>query len=93
MADLTNEGARETAYLPPSTPPTNHGHTTAAWVTTILVLIGVVVAAIGMLNAFVWLFWVGIAIAVAGVVAGKVLAVLGFGQPAPNSRSNDGSAA
>lgn len=93
MADLTNKGAHETAYLPPSVPPTNHGHTPAAWVTTISVLIGVVAAAIGVLNAFVWLFWVGIGIAVLGVIAGKVLAILGFGQPSPNTRPTDGSAA
>ena len=29
---------RDLSYLPPSAPPTNHGHTTAAWTTVIVVL-------------------------------------------------------
>ncbi len=88
MADLSENDARELAYLPPSAPPVNHGHTTAAWVTTITVLIGVVAAALAVLNAMVWLFWVGMGIAFAGIVTGKVLAILGFGQPNPNDSTN-----
>lgn len=84
MSDLSKKDTSELAYLPPSAPPTNHGHTTAAWVTTVTVLVGVAAAAIGVLNAIVPLFWVGIGVALAGVVVGKVLAVLGFGQPDPN---------
>ncbi len=90
MADLSNKDLSETAYLPPSAPPANHGHTTAAWVTTITVLVGVVAAAFGVLTATVWLFWVGIGVALAGVVAGKVLAILGFGQPDPNDTNVSG---
>lgn len=84
MAELSNKGTQETAYLPPSAPPMNHGHTTAAWVTTIMVMIGVAAAAVGVLTATVWLFWVGIGIALGGIVVGKVLQILGFGQPDPN---------
>ncbi len=89
MADLSEDDTRELAYLPPSAPPTNHGHTAAAWVTTIVVVVGVLVAALATLNAFVWLFWVGIGLAVAGVVAGKVMAILGFGQPDPNGAAHN----
>ncbi|MBD3778715.1 MULTISPECIES: HGxxPAAW family protein [unclassified Cellulomonas] len=70
----------ETLRLPPSAPPTNHGHTTAAWTTTVIVLVGAVAAALGMIVGQVWLFWVGMGVALGGVVVGKVLQVAGYGQ-------------
>ncbi|MBO9567515.1 MULTISPECIES: HGxxPAAW family protein [Cellulomonas] len=70
----------ETVHLPPSTPPTNHGRTVAAWTTTWVVVAGALVAALGVAFALVWLFWVGMAIAVGGLVLGKVLQLLGHGQ-------------
>lgn len=75
------EPTREQMYLPPAAPNHNHGHTTAAWTTTIVVLIGVLVSAGATVASQPWLFWVGIGIVALGVVSGKVLAVLGFGQP------------
>lgn len=57
----------------------NHGNSVAAW-TAVGVLI---VAAIVMCAAVVWpnrgLFIAGVVLAVVGVVAGKVLAMAGFG--------------
>lgn len=70
----------ETLRLPPTAPPTNHGHTTAAWTTTVVVLVGSVAAALGLIFALSWLFWVGMGVALAGVVVGKVLQVAGYGQ-------------
>lgn len=70
----------ETLRLPPTAPPTNHGRTPAAWVTTYVVLVGALVAALAMIFAAVWLFWVGIGVVVVGVVVGKVMAVLGYGK-------------
>lgn len=84
MADATEGAAHETSYLPPHAPPTNHGHTVAAWVTMILILIGVGVAAGAVVAAVVWLFWVGLGIVVLALVVGKVLAVLGYGQTRPS---------
>ncbi|WP_449386561.1 HGxxPAAW family protein [Cellulomonas soli] len=66
--------------MPPSAAPTNHGHTTAAWTTTIVVLLGAVLAAVGMVAALTWLAWAGGAVALLGLVLGKVLQVLGYGQ-------------
>lgn len=85
MAEPT-EPTRETMYLPPAAPNHNHGHTTAAWTTTIVVLLGVFVAAGAVVASLPWLFWVGIGVAALGVVLGKVLAVLGYGQPDPAER-------
>ena len=70
----------ETLRLPPSAPPTNHGHTTAAWATTVIVLVGAVAAALGMIVGQVWLFWAGMGVALGGVVVGKILQVAGYGQ-------------
>jgi fatty acid desaturase len=79
MADRTTSRS-ETAYLPPSPPPMNHGHTLAAWVTTSAVIVGWVVAALGVVLAISWVLWAGVAITVLGLVVGKVLQVMGHGQ-------------
>ena len=70
----------ETLRLPPTAPPTNHGHTTAAWTTTVVVLVGAVVAALGLIVSLVWLFWVGMGVALGGIVVGLVLRAAGYGQ-------------
>lgn len=70
----------EVAYLPPSAPPTNHGHTVAAWTTVVVVLIGSTVAGLGVLFAVVWMFWAGLVIVLVGVIAGRVLKAMGHGQ-------------
>ena len=77
----SNDRLQEHVYLPPAAPNHNHGHTTAAWTTTIGVVVGVLIGAGGTIAAQPWLFWVGLGVAVLGVVAGKVLSVLGYGQP------------
>jgi hypothetical protein len=80
MVDKPNA---EIAYLPQAVPPTNHGHTVAAWVTMLGILLGAVIAAIGVLMALPWLFWVGIAVVVLANVVGLVLRNMGFGQAKP----------
>lgn len=70
----------EPLRLPPAVAPSNHGHTTAAWVTTVIVLGGSTVAALAMIFSAVWLFWVGLGLAFVGLVVGKVMQVLGHGQ-------------
>ena len=89
MADAIEDRAHERAYLPPHAPPVNHGHTSAAWATMILILLGVLVAAGAVVAALVWLFWVGLGIAVLGLVVGKVMSVLGYGQPKPSELKED----
>lgn len=84
MAD--SSVTRDDTYLPPSAPPTNHGHTTAAWFTTIVVVLGSAVAGVATCFALVWLAVVGAVIVVAGLVGGKILSVAGYGQPAAAGR-------
>lgn len=73
--------AAEIAYLPPAAPPTNHGHTVAAWFTMIGIMVGAVVAGLAMVASLVWLFWVGMGIVLVGIVGGVVLRNMGYGQP------------
>lgn len=70
----------EIASLPASGPWMNHGQTVAAWTAVIVILLGGVLASFGVLGALPWLFWVGMAVVVLGVVAGKVLQMAGYGQ-------------
>ncbi|MBO3087042.1 HGxxPAAW family protein [Cellulomonas dongxiuzhuiae] len=75
-----NPTRTETMHLPPTTAPTNHGRTVAAWTTTWGVVLGGVVAALGVALTYAWLFWVGMGVIVVALVLGKVLQLLGHGQ-------------
>lgn len=81
MAEQSLDRSTEKAYLPVASPPRNHGHTTAAWVTVTVVIVGSVAASLGVLFGLPGLFWVGMGVVVLGVVLGRVLKMLGFGQP------------
>ena len=75
----------EIAYLPPSVPPTNHGHTVAAWVTMAGITLGVLVCAWGVLVAQSWSSWLvlfvlGFVVIGASLIVGLVLRNLGMGQ-------------
>lgn len=95
MADQSVERSRtqsETANLPPSAPPANHGQTVAAWTLVIVVLVGGAVAAAGVLAALVWLFWVGLGVVAVGIVVGKILQMAGYGQGGANTLARQGRA-
>jgi hypothetical protein len=89
MGDKSLDRSTEKAYLPAASPPRNHGHTTAAWVTVTVVILGSVAASLGVLFALPWLFWVGMGVIVLGVVLGRVLKMLGFGQPDADTERRD----
>ncbi|MDN4479334.1 HGxxPAAW family protein [Demequina muriae] len=59
----------------------NHGKTTAGWVTNVGLVVAALVASIGI--AFpVWpVVWVGVGLAVVALAAGASLRALGHGQP------------
>ena len=66
----------------------DHGSTPAAWTAVTIIMLAFVVGGIAFLVAQPWLFWVACALAVVGVVAGKVMQMMGMGaessdQPAP----------
>jgi hypothetical protein len=57
----------------------DHGHSIAAWTSVGIILVGVVIASIAVVLANVPLAIVGAVVIVAGAIAGKVLAMAGYG--------------
>lgn len=57
----------------------NHGNSVAAWSAVVIITVGFMVGCFAVIAAMVWLFWVSVGICVVGIIAGKVLALLGFG--------------
>lgn len=91
MGDTSREPTPEKSYLPVSAPPTNHGHTTAAWVTVTVVMVGALFSSIAFVAGNPALVWTGGGIILVGLVVGAVLRMLGFGQPpAPTRRDAAG---
>ncbi|WP_129336197.1 HGxxPAAW family protein [Cellulomonas endophytica] len=82
----------EAVHLPKAVPPTNHGHTTAAWTTVWFVLGGAVVASVATIFALVWLFWVGMGVIAVGLVLGRVLKSAGFGQGGERTKAKEEAA-
>ncbi len=65
----------------------NHGHTPAAWTAVILIFLGFVLGGIAVLTLNWALFWIGGAgLVVVGLIAGKVMQMMGLGgQPERSS--------
>ncbi len=59
-----------------------HGNSLAAWVAVGIILTGSLVSCFAVVFAVVWLFWLGVMMIAVGLVAGKVLSMMGFGQKA-----------
>ena len=89
MGDRSQDSNAERSHLPVAAPPTNHGHTLAAWVTVVVVLVGAVISSVAVVAALPWLFWTGLGVVLVGVVVGRVLKTLGFGQPGRSAGPQD----
>lgn len=74
-------GVLGAAKLPAGGPPPNEGRTVAAWTTVAIILVGAVMAALGVALGQAWLDWVGAVVIVGGLVVGAVLRAAGYGQP------------
>ena len=57
----------------------NHGSTPAAWTAVTIIMIAFLVGGIGVVVAQPWLFWVGVALVVVGIIVGKVMQMMGMG--------------
>lgn len=73
--------APEGVVLPDNAPPNNHGHTTAAWFLTIVCVVGVLLAGLGLPLNSTPLVIIGAVVALVGVVGGVALSLAGKGQP------------
>ncbi|HEU0214694.1 MAG TPA: HGxxPAAW family protein [Jiangellaceae bacterium] len=61
-----------------------HGNTPAGWTAVILMVIGFVVGAIAVIQLNWPLFWIGgVGVVVLGAIVGKVMQMMGMGQPLP----------
>jgi hypothetical protein len=67
-------------YLPPGSPPANHGRTPAAWTTILLVTLGALICALGLVFGSAPIAIAGAGVVVAGLVVGKVMQAMGLGQ-------------
>ena len=57
----------------------DHGHTVAAWSAVVIITLAFLIGTIGVVIAQPSVFWIGAALIPVGLIAGKVLALLGFG--------------
>jgi hypothetical protein len=60
-------------------PHDDHGSTPAAWTAVTIIMVAFAVGGIGVLLALPWLFWVGVGLIIVGIVAGKVMQMMGMG--------------
>jgi hypothetical protein len=59
--------------------PYGHGHSAAAWAAVFIVMAGSLIISIAVVVGWLWLGIVGAVVVVAGGLAGKLLAAMGFG--------------
>ncbi len=71
----------------------HHGHSVAAWTAVVILLVGSSVMSAAVAFPNVALFVVGAVIVVIGVVAGKVLAMAGYGVEGKSGLSGTGDSA
>ena len=60
----------------------DHGSTPAAWTAVTILLIGMTVSGVALWFSKPAVFWAGLVVCVAGLVAGKVMQSMGYGQRA-----------
>jgi len=65
----------------------DHGNTPAAWTAVTIMLIGFVIGAIAVIAQNWTLFWIGgVGVVVLGAIVGKVMQMMGMGQPLPTEQ-------
>src|SRR6476469_1743119 len=62
-----------------------HGHSVAAWTAVTILLVASAIMSLAVVLASVWMFVAGGVLVLVGVIAGKVLAMAGFGQHKPET--------
>ncbi|NNU28790.1 HGxxPAAW family protein [Isoptericola sediminis] len=90
---MTDHRTAEPTYLPEAVPPTNHGHTLAAWTAMTGVILGALLASLGCLPGVPFaLFWVGMGVVVVSCLVGLVMRNMGYGQPRQGARTREEAA-
>lgn len=67
----------------------DHGNTPAAWTAVIIMLVGFGIGAVAVVLLNWPLFWIGgVAVVVVGAIVGKVMQMMGMGQPLPAAQES-----
>jgi len=74
MNKLTLEGE------PMSDSHADHGHTVAMWTAVSIAMLGFLIGCIGVVIASPIVVWIGVALLPVAGIAGKVLALMGYGK-------------
>ncbi|MGH8773635.1 MAG: HGxxPAAW family protein [Jiangellaceae bacterium] len=68
-----------------------HGNTPAAWTAVIIMTVGFGIGAVAVILLNWPLFWIGgVGVVVAGAIVGKVMQMMGLGQPLPAAQEASG---
>jgi hypothetical protein len=60
--------------------PADHGHTVAMWTAVLIAMLGFLLGCIGVVIVNPLVFWIGVALLPVAGIAGKVLALMGYGK-------------
>lgn len=66
-----------------------HGHTTAAWTTVLIILAGIFLGAFAVVLLNWPLFYISLGVIVLGGIVGKVLQMAGLGKKPPEAATGD----
>ena len=77
----TGGAASGVSEVPLAAAPANEGRTLAAWTTVAIIIIGGIVAGLGVAFGQPWLAWTGGGVIVVGLVVGAIMRAAGHGQP------------
>ena len=61
----------------------HHGNTVAAWTSVGILMVASLIMCLAVVFAMIWLFVVGVVVVGIALVAGKLLAMAGYGMPRP----------
>jgi hypothetical protein len=60
--------------------PADHGHTVAMWTAVLIAMLGFLLGCIGVVIVNPLVVWIGVALLPVAGIAGKVLALMGYGK-------------
>lgn len=67
----------------------SHGHSTAAWTSVGVILLGGLVSSVALIFASGLVFWAGVVVMAIGAALGKVLSMAGYGDKASSHAARE----
>lgn len=78
---LTRRRMMNKTYPVPPPPPHNEGKTAAAWTLNLGVVLGALIAAVGLVMGELPIMGIGAGVIVLAIIVGVVMSIAGLGQP------------